>query len=322
MLSIDDIQGVWAITPTPAKAGSDRLDARDTVDLDELERLTERLISDGVDGLIVFGTTGECATCTPEEWRAASACVAQTVRNRVPLLIGATAMGGHEIAERLRYVRDLGADGSMLGLPMWQPCTLPMAVQFYADVAELFPDLALMVYANPNAFRFGFPPPFWAQVARRAPTVIAAKHGGDLMINTLLKITGGSIRFLPHVANAFAQTRINPEHNRAFWATEAAMGPAPAIALRDAMAAGDWENASRIDSEINWSLETFFPPGGLAEFASFNLQLEKIRFNAAGYCNAGPIRPPYQVMPEGYTERAQECGHRWAELQRRYGNET
>jgi hypothetical protein len=64
--------------------------------------------------------------------------------------------------------------------------------------------------------------------------------------------------------------------------------------------------------------ETFIPGGNLEEFGKFNLQLEKIRFNEAGYCNAGPIRPPYDLVPKDYAEGARECGRRWAELVKKY----
>lgn len=319
MLSVNDIKGLYAITPTPSKAGAERWDATDTVDLDELARLTEALVQSGVDGLVAMGTTGECATLTNSEWEQAAACVIETVRRRVPLFVGTTALGTHEIVRRNRFIQDLGADGTMLGLPMWQPCTLDMAVQFYADMSAAFLQLALMVYDNPGAFRFPFPPPFWAQVARRAPTVICSKHGPDPMISTLIGMTQGKIRFLPHIAGAYAMARIEPEHNIAFWATEASMGPEPALALRDAIAAGDWARAKAIDTDIGHTMQTFFPPGGMAEFASYNIQLEKIRFDEAGYCTAGPIRPPYHVIPDHIDQGARECGRRWKALRAKYG---
>ena len=34
--------------------------------------------------------------------------------------------------------------------------------------------------------------------------------------------------------------------------------------------------------------------------ASYNIQLEKIRINAAGYCRSGPMRPPYNFMPDDF----------------------
>eukprot|EP01036_Dinobryon_divergens_P001773 gene1773-2328_t len=42
--------------------------------------------------------------------------------------------------------------------------------------------------------------------------------------------------------------------------------------------------------------------------------MEKVRINAAGYCNAGPVRPPYGAMPPNFTKYSEECGRRWATL--------
>ena len=67
MLHADDIKGVYAIVPTPAKEGADHWSATDTVDLDESARMIDRLIADGVDAIIALGTTGECATLTENE---------------------------------------------------------------------------------------------------------------------------------------------------------------------------------------------------------------------------------------------------------------
>ena len=92
---------------------------------------------------------------------------------------------GTRFHARLTFAQEQGADGTLLGLPMWQPCTTDMAVKFYADVSGAFPKLPIMVYANARAFRFSFPPEFWARVADEAPTVIAAKssHARNLKEN-------------------------------------------------------------------------------------------------------------------------------------------
>jgi hypothetical protein len=52
-------------------------------------------------------------------------------------------------------------------------------------------------------------------------------------------------------------------------------------------------------------------------FASYNIQIEKIRIETAGYCRPGPIRPPYNVIPEPFAAAARECGRRWATLRNR-----
>src|SRR5581483_1890622 len=108
----------------------------DTVDLDESARLVEKLVAAGVDALVALGTTGECATLSPADYEAFADCVLTTVNGRIPTFIGATAMGAHETVRRLRFVRDRGASGSLLGFGMWQPLTTEMAVRYYAGISE------------------------------------------------------------------------------------------------------------------------------------------------------------------------------------------
>src|SRR5712692_10548192 len=117
MLRAQDLRGMYAIIPTPAKPGAERLDATDTVDLVETARVVDRLIQDGTTGIIALGTTGECATVSREDYEPFVDCVLGTVNKRVPTFIGTTALGAHEVARRLRFVRERGADGTLLGLP-------------------------------------------------------------------------------------------------------------------------------------------------------------------------------------------------------------
>ncbi|WP_423140864.1 dihydrodipicolinate synthase family protein [Parablastomonas sp. CN1-191] len=310
-----DFNGLYAIIPTPSRAGAQAIDATDTVALDETERLVRALIDDGANGLIVLGTTGECATISNEDYRSFVATVADTVGKRIPLFVGATAMGGHEAYKRLAFARDQGADGTLLGLPMWQPCTVDMAVRFYAEVGQAFPDLAVMVYANARAFRFSFPTDFWARIAKEAPTVTSAKSSQPTNLAENIAATGGRIHFMPSDMVAAKFQAISPATTRSCWATAAGMGPEPARALIDAILAGDAERTAYLDERIAWSNAPLAPMLGNPElFASYNTQMEKTRMAQAGYCDPGPIRPPYDVFPADYVEASREAGRRWCQL--------
>jgi dihydrodipicolinate synthase/N-acetylneuraminate lyase len=319
MLSASDLRGMYAIMPTPAKDGAERLDAVDTVDLDETARVADQLIRDGSSGLIALGTTGECATLTHADYEAFVDCLLTTVNRRVPTFVGTTALGAQQVVQRIRFARERGADGTLLGLPMWQPCTTDMAVQYYADVARLFPDFAIMVYANTRAFRFEFGVDFWSQVVEAAPTVMSAKFSRPQRLLASREASGGRINFVPNENAAYRFAELAPDSTTACWATAASMGPQPAIALMEAILAGDMARAKRISDDCAWAGEPVEEIVGSPElFASYNIQIEKIRIDAAGYCKAGPIRPPYQVVPADYAERSRECGRRWAELCRKY----
>ncbi len=198
MLSANEIRGLYAILPTPAKPGAEHILAHDTVDLDETARTIEALIADGCDGLIALGTTGECATLSQEDYDSFVACLVETTRKRVPLFVGTSALGGYEVARRMRLVNDLGAEGTLLGLPMWQPVTVDAAVQYYRELSEGFPEVAIMVYANMRAFRFAFPDEFWHAVVKVAPTVVSAKYAQPRDLRKLIQITEGRVNIVPN----------------------------------------------------------------------------------------------------------------------------
>ncbi len=315
MLNAQDIKGLYAIVPTPAKANAGELGAIDTVDLDETERLVNALIADGVDGLIALGTTGECATLSTPDYESFVNCLLEVVNKRIPTFLGTSALGGHEVARRMKFIKERGADGTLLGPPMWQPVTDDAAIDFYAGLSKLHPDLAIMVYANERAFRYGFPDQFWKGVVAKAPTVVATKHSRPKSLSALLGIVGKRINVVPNemtLANFFAES---PRTTTACWATAASMGPQPVVALMKAILIGDKPEIERLSSALSWANAPVKPLIADRElFASYNIQIEKARINTAGYCNAGPFRPPYQLLPAHMAEAAQACGKRWAAL--------
>lgn len=67
LMTVDDVHGLWAIMPTPAKEGASNWRMQDTVDLEETARVVEELIASGVNAIISTGTFGEGATLTYNE---------------------------------------------------------------------------------------------------------------------------------------------------------------------------------------------------------------------------------------------------------------
>lgn len=308
--------GLYAIIPTPATADAGDLLARRTVDLDETSRVVEKLIRAGASGLITLGTTGECATLSDDDYKSFVDCVVDTVGRRIPLLIGTTALGGHQTAQRMQYIRDRCADGTLLGLPIWQPLTVREAVKWYASMSEAFPEIAIMVYANARAFRFDFANiDFWEEVARVAPTVTSAKMSRPKDLPELIRRTGGRINFMPNESTVHSAYALSPDTTTACWATAAAMDPTPALAIMDAVKRRDEATIKALADAIAWANG---PVDAIIKdpevFAKFNIQVEKTRIGAAGYCKPGPCRPPYDDLPEEFRKAAEECGRRWTAL--------
>jgi dihydrodipicolinate synthase/N-acetylneuraminate lyase len=226
-------------------------------------------------------------------------------------------LSGHDIARRIKFVKALGATGTLLGIPMWQPATLDMAVKFYADVAEAFPDFPIMVYANARAFRFPFGVDFWAQVVGKAPTVMSAKFSAKAILKAAVEAVAGRVKFVPPVGLAYEFAQISPSTQTACWMPS--VGPQVGIALMKALADGNNAQAKTLADDIAWANEPHHAITGSQDiFASYNIQLEKVLMAASGYCKTGPIRPPYNVMPEDFRRAATEGGQRYAKLREKY----
>jgi trans-o-hydroxybenzylidenepyruvate hydratase-aldolase len=322
LLGPTDLRGLYAIIPTPATPDADRIEALETVDLAETERVVNQLMDDGVQGLIALGTTGECATLTPSEYDSFVTTFLGTVNRRVPTFVGTTALGSHEIVRRMAFVRDQKADGVLLGMPMWQPLTVELAVEHYRAMSEAFPTLAIMVYANARAFRFNFTEQdFWRNVIDVAPSVMSAKFSMSKAVVPLQEVTKGRVHFLPHDEAVTAFYKLAPQSTTACWATAASMGPEPSLAMINAILGHDGERIATVSADIAWALEPIAPLLATPErFASFNIQVEKLRINAAGYCKGGPIRPPYSLVPSDIKSMSDECGLRWKSLRPKYAS--
>jgi len=318
LMTVDDVHGAWVIIPTPAKPGAEDWRSRNTVDLNETARVVNALIDAGADAIMSLGSLGECATLTWDEKKAFMATLVETARGRVPVFVGTTTLNTRDTIEHTQYAVDIGASGTMLGLPMWCAASTAGAVQFYRDVAEACPDIAICVYANAEAFRFEYPAAFWAQLAD-IPQVIAAKYLG---VGTLLRDLNASrrrIRFLPVNHDYYGAARMDPEFCTAFWSGGAVCGPRVVTDLRDevirAKSTGDWRRAKKLSDAAGAASALFIPPGGFKEFAMHNIGLEKARANAAGWMHAGPCRPPYHLTPASLLEGAAQSGKRWAAIQ-------
>ncbi len=318
MLSAKDIRGVCVLIPTPCKPGHEGWDSTDSVDLEETARMIEALIQGGIGSIAACGTTGECSALLWEEKRAFVDTIAQVNRKRVPLFAGATALGTKEVIRQMRGLKDIGADGAFVGLPLWQTPTTENSIQFFADLSEAVPDMPVMVYSNAMFFKSTFPTVFWEGLAKKAPTVITTKvtYGIGTLLDDL-RVAGHQINFMPGQNNIYPAYKMARRQITAIWSTSAMMGPEPVLALMQAIRE---DNEKRVDEiwEDMRSVPPLFPPGAASQFAQYNAQVEKWRFNASGYLRCGPSRAPYRDLPENWKRQAELHGKGWAELAKKY----
>jgi dihydrodipicolinate synthase/N-acetylneuraminate lyase len=312
-----DLRGVIALVPTPTKEGAEHWRTEDVVDLDETERMIRAILQDGATGVATNGTLGEMATLLREEWERFVAVVWETVRaidpDR-PLFIGATTLGTRETISRLRYLRKLGVRGTLLGRPFWSQLAPEAIIAFYRDIAEGFPEIAVLLYDNPEAFKGPIPTPVYAALADSS-TVIGVKYVSlTPKYRADMDAVRGKIRLLPLESDWFWAWTLYPDEALGCWSSSMLCGPEPVRYLAEALERGDIEAARWITHRIEWTYEPFLARQNFQQFSRYNIPLEKIRFNAAGYVKAGPPLPPYHVVPENYRRGALEHAARWRQL--------
>jgi len=155
------------------------LRARDELDVAGLERLVEHILSGGVSGLFILGTTGEGPGLSYRLRRELIERVCKQVNRRVPVLVGITDTAFVESVNVARCAADFGADALVVAPPYYLPEAQP-ELQEYLD--HLVPELPLplFIYNMPALTKVHFE----LNTVRRAmdnPRIIGLKDSsGDL----------------------------------------------------------------------------------------------------------------------------------------------
>ncbi len=323
-LTAADLRGVVGFPLTPVKEQAITSRTQNAVNLDEAARAADVLIGDGVSGLCLNGTFGELPSLTWDELKSFTATVVETARGRVPVFAGATTLNTRDTIARARGFRDLGADGLFLGRPMMSPLSDHDIVRFYREVASELPEMAIFIYDDMEAFKRPITTSVYAELAK-IPQIIAAKYRTRLLMSNLIdnsynadvEAVGGNIKLLAGEFDWYFANRLYGLDT--CWSSAVCGGPAPIMALRDAIYAERWNEAQIITREISRTYEGLVPKGNFEVWHIDKIPFMKARFAAAGYLKPGPALPPYQYLAPDRLELARQLGRRARELQEKYG---
>lgn len=318
VVRVEEVAGVFSIMPTPATADATDSWERRTVDVEEARRGGDLLASAGVAAVMGAGTLGEGATLTPEELDDFGRAVVDGVNGRCPVLLGPTALSTRETIQRGEVLQNAGVDGFLLGRPMWCALSGDATVEYYGSVAAALPEMAIVVYDNPVAFKGKIAASTYRQLAA-IDQVIAAKYSlFSSQYFADLEAVGDQMRIMPIDYQWYYAWQIDQDRSPACWSSGASCGPAPVLALQQALRGGDLPTAKRITQELHDALYLLYPGGDVDLFLDFNIPIDKVMYDEAGYIHAGPARAPYHIAPKEYLEGGVLAGQRLAELHEAY----
>jgi hydratase-aldolase len=314
-LTSADIRGVFGLVPACATPDAGSWKATETIDTNALAELINKLIRDGVNGIMTTGSIGESHTLLWEEHKKLIETAVEAVNRRVPLFIGTTSLNTRETINKTKYAVDVGADGVMNGTPMYLPLSPKDTIQYYNDLSEAVPAAAIMVYHNPHAFRITLTPQLWGELSR-IPNVIGAKQGSTELFNLIgsIKAAGDRMSILTLDHLMYPCMLFGAAGG---WSSDVCMGPGPSLKLYDLCREGKWEEAGVIASGMQRGLAQM----GLSmeEFQQFQTYWFKRALDEAGYCKAGPVRPPFLHAPPHIDEASKKYAANWLSLVEQYG---
>ncbi len=153
---------------------------RDTLDVAGLEKLIEHMLTSGVSGLFILGTTGEGPSLSYRLRRELIEHTCRQARGRVPVLVGITDTAFVESVNVARWAADAGANAVVVAPPYYLPEGQP-ELQEYLD--HLVPELPLplFLYNMPALTKVSFE----LETVRRAmdnPRIVGLKDSSGNMI--------------------------------------------------------------------------------------------------------------------------------------------
>lgn len=184
-----DWWGYWVAAPTPFTSDG-RLDSTG------LRSLLSLYAEQGVDGVLVNGSTGEWfSQSTAERQEVAAAGVAE-LAGRIPVIVGVTAYTAAESAGLARHAESVGAQGVLATPPPYAHLSPDEIVEFYREVSEAT-SLPFMVYNWPRgvAVDIGAHPGLFHRLAELDQVVAIKDSTGDwLRMLDTVETVGSSTR--------------------------------------------------------------------------------------------------------------------------------
>ncbi|MAY84438.1 MAG: 4-hydroxy-tetrahydrodipicolinate synthase [Flavobacteriales bacterium] len=139
---MESLHGVGVAMVTP-------FDKDFNVDMKGLEKLTEHLINDGADYLVVQGTTGESATLSAEEKTAVLDKMKEVNNGRLPIVLG---IGGNNTTAVCKEIksRDLDGISAILSASPYYNKPTQEGIYLHYEAISIASELPIILYNVPG----------------------------------------------------------------------------------------------------------------------------------------------------------------------------
>lgn len=168
------------------------MQADGTVDNGALDRLVDFHVSNGTNGIVAVGTTGESPTLSVEEHIDVVKRVVARAAKRIPVIAGTGANSTREAIELTQLAKDAGADACLSVTPYYNKPTQEGLYQHFKAIAQSVA-VPILLYNVPSRTACDLKPETVARLAE-IPNIVGLKEAPSLERNReLLARVGGRL---------------------------------------------------------------------------------------------------------------------------------
>ena len=218
------------------------------IDYETLGRFLEFQIENGINAIVVMGTTGENATIEPEDQKEVIRFTVEKVNHRVPVIAGTGTNNTEHVLNNTRNACEVGADAVLVVTPYYNKATQKGLIAHFTAVADVS-TVPVILYNVPGRTGCNLLPKTVAQLAEH-PNIVAIKEatGNMAQMVEIMHLCGDKIDVysgedaltVPMMAMGAAGT-ISVLSN---------VVPKEAVAMTDACLAGDYAAAAKLQCDL------------------------------------------------------------------------
>lgn len=149
------------------------------IDYENFGRLVDWQIEQGINALVVCGTTGEASTLTDEEHKDLIKYCVERVNKRVPVIAGT---GGNDTAYSIslsQYACSVGADACLCVTPYYNKATQKGLVKMFTEIADNI-DKPIILYNVPSRTGVNIEPQTYLELADHKNISAIKEANGDI----------------------------------------------------------------------------------------------------------------------------------------------
>ncbi|WP_312648842.1 4-hydroxy-tetrahydrodipicolinate synthase [Aminipila sp.] len=226
------------------------------VDFECFRELIEWQISEGIDAIVVCGTTGEASTLDDKEHIETIKFCVDVVNKRIPVIGGAGSNDTRHGINLAKEIEKTGVDGLLLVTPYYNKCSQAGLIEHYIATADAV-NVPCILYSVPGRTGVNIAPQTVsllaghpnivgikeasgnisqvAEIARLVPDNFAIYSGNDDMVVPLMAL--GGIGYISVVAN---------------------VAPADSVRMSRSLLNGDLETAKKLQLNMKGLIDSLF----------------------------------------------------------------